>query len=179
MSATAANRQEFVSSAINWLRDNNFDGLDLDWEYPAHAGQGGRPEDKANFALLLQVPPSSPPPPLFSLWYVFEVSFPSVSRVSFPECLWSYSPCVFFPLSFPSVSSVSLLVCRVYFPSVSAVSFPGVSEVPFPIVSEVSFPGVSGVPFPSASEFLSMVCLGFLSLVSLSFFRWCVWGSFP
>ena len=55
MSATSANRQQFVSSAISWLREHNFDGLDIDWEYPGHAGQGGRPEDKANFALLVQV----------------------------------------------------------------------------------------------------------------------------
>ncbi|KAK7111270.1 chitinase-3-like protein 1 isoform X2 [Littorina saxatilis] len=54
MSSTASNRQEFVSTSITWLRDNDFDGLDIDWEYPGHVAQGGKPEDKANFVLLCQ-----------------------------------------------------------------------------------------------------------------------------
>ena len=56
MAATASNRAEFVTSAIKFLRDNDFDGLDLDWEYPGAFDRGGRVGDKANFALLVQVP---------------------------------------------------------------------------------------------------------------------------
>ncbi|KPJ08355.1 putative chitinase 3 [Papilio machaon] len=48
MSATRYARQTFIYSAIPYLRDRNFDGLDIDWEYP----KGG--DDKKNYVLLLK-----------------------------------------------------------------------------------------------------------------------------
>jgi len=45
-------RQVFVRSAVRFLRQYNFDGLDLDWEYPTQR-QGGRAEDKENYAILV------------------------------------------------------------------------------------------------------------------------------
>nr|CAD7445393.1 unnamed protein product [Timema bartmani] len=48
MSATRYSRQTFIYSAIPFLRDRNFDGLDLDWEYPKGS------DDKKNFVLLLK-----------------------------------------------------------------------------------------------------------------------------
>jgi chitinase len=53
MASTASNRKEFIDSAIEWLRKYDFDGLDMDWEYPAN--RGGKPEDKTNFGLLCKV----------------------------------------------------------------------------------------------------------------------------
>ena len=53
MVETRSNRSEFVTSTIEFLRQRDFDGLDMDWEYPAK--RGGRPEDRARLVLLLEV----------------------------------------------------------------------------------------------------------------------------
>lgn len=46
-------RATFVDHAIQFLVDWNFDGIDLDFEYPGYAPHGGRPIDRPNFTLLL------------------------------------------------------------------------------------------------------------------------------
>ncbi|XP_076290346.1 uncharacterized protein LOC143213900 isoform X3 [Lasioglossum baleicum] len=53
MVADQDRRREFVKNSVKFLRKNHFDGLDLDWEYPAFR-DGGKPRDKDNYASLVQ-----------------------------------------------------------------------------------------------------------------------------
>ncbi|CAL4096915.1 unnamed protein product [Meganyctiphanes norvegica] len=52
MAANPEKRAVFIQSAVGLLLKHNFDGLDMDWEYPAL--RGGVPEDKNNFSILLK-----------------------------------------------------------------------------------------------------------------------------
>lgn len=52
MISTAYTRKIFINSVVSWLTRYGFDGLDIDWLYPAQ--RGGLPQDKQNFPLLLQ-----------------------------------------------------------------------------------------------------------------------------
>ncbi|CAI8599883.1 unnamed protein product [Vicia faba] len=48
MSSQASSRKSFIDSSIQLARSNNFNGLDLDWEYPS------KDTDKTNFGLLIK-----------------------------------------------------------------------------------------------------------------------------
>jgi len=53
---TASNRAAFATSCVDFIRQFNFDGVDIDWEYPGGGGLGSntvRPEDGRNYTLLM------------------------------------------------------------------------------------------------------------------------------
>ena len=55
--ATAARREAFAASCVDFVVEQGLDGVDLDWEYPVSGGAPGtihRPADKQNFTKLLQ-----------------------------------------------------------------------------------------------------------------------------
>ena len=50
--SSSVSRERFALSVVKFLGMYNFDGLDLDWEYPAT--RQGTPQDYANYPLLVQ-----------------------------------------------------------------------------------------------------------------------------
>jgi chitinase len=54
IAASTTKRQTFINSCISLIEAYDFDGIDLDWEYPGYAPNGGTPADKQNFTILLQ-----------------------------------------------------------------------------------------------------------------------------
>ncbi|XP_078034878.1 endochitinase-like [Augochlora pura] len=52
IAADAESRSRFVQSAVHYLQKYNFDGLDVDWEYPNQ--NGGKKADKNNYVELLK-----------------------------------------------------------------------------------------------------------------------------
>lgn len=53
--STAAGRTKFVDSIIEAIETYNFDGIDVDWEYPGWSGLAdSTPADPHNFSLLLK-----------------------------------------------------------------------------------------------------------------------------
>tara|TARA_R110002020_G_scaffold167562_8_gene355922 strand:+ start:1259 stop:2425 length:1167 start_codon:yes stop_codon:yes gene_type:complete len=56
MANSVESRQKFVLSIVEFNREFNIDGLDIDWEYPTipAAQTNARPEDKKNFTLLMK-----------------------------------------------------------------------------------------------------------------------------
>lgn len=51
--ASSDRRQQFIKNILKFLRQNHFDGIDLDWEYPAHR-EGGKSRDRDNYAQFVQ-----------------------------------------------------------------------------------------------------------------------------
>lgn len=54
IAADPTKRATFAQACVNLIQTYNFDGIDLDWEYPGYSEHSGTPQDKANFNLLLQ-----------------------------------------------------------------------------------------------------------------------------
>ncbi|OBT76329.1 hypothetical protein VF21_03328 [Pseudogymnoascus sp. 05NY08] len=54
MSSSSTNRQAFIQGLMTFMDTYGFDGVDIDWEYPAADDRGGVTADKANFVSLLK-----------------------------------------------------------------------------------------------------------------------------
>ncbi|XP_033336669.2 putative chitinase 2 [Megalopta genalis] len=54
LASSPERRGKFISSVVQFLKRYNFNGFDLDWEFPADPARGGIPEDKENFVLLVK-----------------------------------------------------------------------------------------------------------------------------
>lgn len=54
IAADPAKRKHFAEQCVDLIKEYGFDGIDLDWEYPAYAPHSGTPDDTENFVLLLQ-----------------------------------------------------------------------------------------------------------------------------
>lgn len=54
---TETSREIFANSSIEFMKQFDLDGVDIDWEYPDQIGNNNifRPEDKKNFTLLLKI----------------------------------------------------------------------------------------------------------------------------
>ncbi|KAJ2988998.1 hypothetical protein NUW58_g3690 [Xylaria curta] len=53
MASSASGRQKFIDSLQNFMQTYGFDGVDLDWEYPAADDRGGKKSDFGNFPELI------------------------------------------------------------------------------------------------------------------------------
>lgn len=86
MVLSPAKRQTFINSVISFLRKYEFDGLDIDWEYPAN--RGGPPQDKQYYSVFLEVCF------LLSLQFIFSLyglnNFLSDSKYNRSSVPWIY-----------------------------------------------------------------------------------------
>lgn len=54
IAASQSTRTAFAHACLDLCREYNFDGIDVDWEYPGFVDHNGTPNDKVNFTLLMQ-----------------------------------------------------------------------------------------------------------------------------
>lgn len=54
VAADRERRCKFTRNLYKFLKENNFDGVDIDWRFPASPDRSGVPEDKQNYVLFLK-----------------------------------------------------------------------------------------------------------------------------
>lgn len=58
MAGSAGSRKTFINSAIEWMDTHGFDGIDIDWEYPAAADRGNYQETTHSVSLSRDIDPA-------------------------------------------------------------------------------------------------------------------------
>jgi len=53
MAANPVSREKFANNCVEMIQDYDFDGIDIDWEYPGYEDHSGTPDDRENYNLLL------------------------------------------------------------------------------------------------------------------------------
>jgi len=53
LAASESATEAFVNSLLTFLNQYGFDGVDIDWEYPAASDRSGSPADFANYITFL------------------------------------------------------------------------------------------------------------------------------
>jgi chitinase len=54
MAKSTENQDAFFESLVTFLFQHDFDGVDIDWEYPVAEDRGGIPEDYENLVTMLR-----------------------------------------------------------------------------------------------------------------------------
>lgn len=54
LAANPAARKKFADNCVKLIEAYDFDGIDIDWEYPGYLDHNGTPEDTVNYSLFLQ-----------------------------------------------------------------------------------------------------------------------------
>jgi len=55
VAASETKTEQFAHSCMSKIREYDFDGIDIDWEYPGYVDHKGTPEDRQNLTLLLKI----------------------------------------------------------------------------------------------------------------------------
>lgn len=54
LAASDAARKTFAANCVALIEEYDFDGIDIDWEYPGYSDHSGTPEDTVTYTLFLQ-----------------------------------------------------------------------------------------------------------------------------
>ncbi|KZS89652.1 hypothetical protein SISNIDRAFT_489074 [Sistotremastrum niveocremeum HHB9708] len=87
--ASSANTQTFIRSVLSTLETYAFDGIDIDWEYPAAYDRGGVPADKENYVTFMAAVKAAFEPHGYGLTFTAPSSYWYLQHFDLPNLLKS------------------------------------------------------------------------------------------